>query len=216
MNTVRGRWENFWASEQTSVVLLVDSDDIIDKMVYALANPVKDHLVERASQWPGMSSLDATLRGHSLVAHRPKHFFRDDGPMPKTITLSFQRPPGFEDLSQEGFSNLLRERVAEVEANAARERRRAGRKAMGVAGVVKQRWQDRPSSVEPRRVLDPRVAARNKWRRIEAIQRNKLFQCAYFAARMAFGAGRTDVVFPPGTYWLCRFAGVSCVPAPAS
>jgi hypothetical protein len=36
-NALRGRWENFWSSEQTSVVRLVDPGDIIDKMVYAIA-----------------------------------------------------------------------------------------------------------------------------------------------------------------------------------
>jgi len=41
-NVLRGRWENFWSSEQTSVVRLVDPTDVIDKMTYALTNPVKD------------------------------------------------------------------------------------------------------------------------------------------------------------------------------
>ena len=47
-NALRGRWENFWSSEQTSVVRLVDPGDVVDKMVYALTNPVKDKLVEKA------------------------------------------------------------------------------------------------------------------------------------------------------------------------
>ena len=45
MNWLRGRWENFWSSEQTSVLRLVDRDDVMDKMVYALTNPAKDNLV---------------------------------------------------------------------------------------------------------------------------------------------------------------------------
>src|SRR3954447_6932906 len=58
-NALRGRWENFWSSEQTSVVRLVDAADVIEKMVYALTNPVKDALVEKAKDWPGVSSLEA-------------------------------------------------------------------------------------------------------------------------------------------------------------
>ena len=54
-NALRGRWENFWSSEQTSVVRLVDPNDVIDKMTYALTNPVKDGLVERAHHWPGVT-----------------------------------------------------------------------------------------------------------------------------------------------------------------
>ncbi len=56
-NALRGRWENFWSSEQTSVVRLVEPTDILDKMTYALTNPVKDGLVEKAHHWPGVSSV---------------------------------------------------------------------------------------------------------------------------------------------------------------
>jgi putative transposase len=41
-NCLRGRWENFWASEQTSAVELVGSEDVLEKIGYVLCNPVKD------------------------------------------------------------------------------------------------------------------------------------------------------------------------------
>ena len=56
-NVLRGRRENLWASEATSVVELVGTDDILAKMTYALTNPVKDGLIDRADQWPGATSL---------------------------------------------------------------------------------------------------------------------------------------------------------------
>jgi hypothetical protein len=43
--------------------------------------------------------------------------------------------------------------------------------------------------------------------RIEALQRNKAFIEQYRDARNEKLAGR-DVVFPAGTWWLHRFAGV--------
>ena len=45
-NALLGRWEAFWASEQTSVVELVKAEDVLAKTVYAIANPVTGHLVE--------------------------------------------------------------------------------------------------------------------------------------------------------------------------
>jgi hypothetical protein len=51
MNSLRGRWENFWSSERTSVLRLVDPADVLDKMVYALTNPVKDNLVAKVTEW---------------------------------------------------------------------------------------------------------------------------------------------------------------------
>jgi hypothetical protein len=51
------------------------------------------------------------------------------------------------------------------------------------------------------------VATRNKWARIEALLRNRAFTVEYASARERW---RNDIpaVFPPGTYWLQRFASV--------
>ena len=98
-NALRGRWENFWSSEQTSVVRLVDPNDAIEKMTYALTNPVKDRLVERAHQWPGVTSLHAVLHNRPLTATRPKHFFRDEGPMPETVRLCLCASTGLQHLT---------------------------------------------------------------------------------------------------------------------
>ena len=209
-NALRGRWENFWASEQTSVVRLVDPDDILAKMTYALSNPVKDRLVERARHWPGASSL----AGKPLTATRPRHFFRDDGDMPETITLAISRPKAFKELDDAAFAQLVLDRVRGVEEAVANERHRTGEHVLGRRAVLAQRWSDRPATREPRRQLDPRVAAKSKWSRIEALMRNRDFRAAYAAARKSFIAGIRDVVFPAGTYWLCRFVEAVCAPPP--
>jgi len=211
-NCLRGRWENFWSSEQTSVVRLMDPEDVLNKMVYALANPAKDHLVERAAEWPGVSALKAVVGKTTLWAVRPRHFFRADGEMPARVSLEFLRPPGFEHLSPKQFASTLRERIAAVETAAAEERLRTGRRVLGVATILSQRWHDRPSTRESRRQLDPRVAARNKWRRIEALLRNKDFLDAYYAARDSMIAGVRDVIFPAGTWLLRNFAPIRCLP----
>ena len=214
-NALRGRWENFWSSEQTSVVHLVDPNDIVDKMTYALTNPVKDGLVEKAHHWPGVTSLDTLMHGRPLVASRPKHFFREEGPMPDVVSLPFGRPEGFEDLSTKAFANLVIERVRVVEELAAGERRRTGGSVLGRRAVLDQKWSDRPGTREPRRQMNPRVAARSKWSRIEALMRNRAFRDAYAAARASFAAGIRDVIFPAGTYWLRRFTQAICAPCPA-
>jgi putative transposase len=214
-NALRGRWENFWSSEQTSVVRLVEPGDVLEKMTYALTNPVKDGLVERARQWPGVTSLEAMMRGTRLYASRPRHFFRDEGVMPETVSLSFSRPKGLEHLSAAEFVELVAERVRQVEEMVLVERRRTGARVLGRRGVLAQRCGDRPNNREPRRELNPRVAARSKWHRIEALLRNKAFRDAYAAARATFIAGVRDVLFPAGTYWMRRFANALCAPAPS-
>jgi len=64
----------------------------------------------------------------------------------------------------------------------------------------------------PRRQLSPRVASKNKWRRIEALQRNKAWLAAYRAAFARLRAGFGDAVFPAGTYELFRLSLVACHP----
>jgi putative transposase len=209
-NALRGRWENFWAPEQTSAVELVDANDVLAKLIYTLGNPVKDHLVQASHHWPGASSLAGHLRGERFTARRPSHLFRPDGPMPTTVTLELARPPGLEELPQDKLAAVIRDLLTVAEQSAADERARTGVRVLGRKGVLGQRWFDRPRSSEPRRELSPRVACRNVWRRVEALGRNRAFVAAYWAARELFLAGVRVVVFPAGTYWLRRFAGASC------
>jgi hypothetical protein len=91
-NTHLGRFENFWSSEATSVVRLVEANDIIEKMTYAFTNPSAADLVDTVEEWPGVATFDATISGGHITATRPKHFFRDDGSMPEVISLRIARP----------------------------------------------------------------------------------------------------------------------------
>jgi len=206
-NSLRGRWENFWSSEATSVVELVSAEDILAKMTYALTNPVKDGLIDRADQWPGATSIFANLNERAISARRPSHFFRKDGDMPALVSLKIERPPGFEDLDAAEWRALLTDRIRSVETSTRNERHADGRRILGRAGVLRQRPTDRPYSDEARRKVSPHVASVNRWARVEALQRNKTFLAAYRAARELWKTG-ISTIFPAGTYWLRRFAGV--------
>jgi putative transposase len=204
-NALRGRWENMFSSEPVSLVHLVGVEDVIAKLVYAASNPVKDGLVDRVDHWPGVNGLSALLNGRSLRARRPTHFFRADGCMPAEVTLDLTLPPELGDPTK--ILLAVRDGVKVVEAEQAAIRARTGKTVLGRRRILRQSWRDSPTTHEPRRTLNPRVAARSVWLRIEALQRNKWFVEAYRAARTAWLAG-IPTVFPPGTYWLRRFAGV--------
>lgn len=208
-NALRGRWESMWATEQTSAVELVLPEDVFEKMIYALANPVADHLVERVHQWPGVSSLAATVANKPLTAHRPKAFFRPDGNTPATVSIPLLLPPDLVANDRARFIKQLEERIAEAERRAAAERRESRRHIVGRVTVLAQHWNESPSSREPRRGLDPKVACKNTWGRIEALARNKVWQEAYRRAREAF-LGGFQAIFPLGTFWLRRYAGATC------
>ncbi len=208
-NARLGRWENLWAAEPPSLVRLEGRDDVLDRLVYVATNPVAAGLVERSHQWPGVNGLPALLAGRAMVARRPEHFFGPDSALPEVVSLEPSIPPELGDAA--AVKRELRERVRAAEDRLARERAAAGVPVMGVRAVLAQAFTDSPRTHEPRRVLRPRVAARNLWLRIEALRRNRVFLDAYRAARALWLAG-LDVVFPAGTYWLHRFAGVPVAP----
>jgi len=114
-------------------------------------------------------------------------------------------PPGFD--SAEAFRDQLADALAEREAQAARDAR-AG--FLGVARVLAQKATARPAPGEPRRTLNPRVAARDKWKRIEALGRLVEFLRSYRSAWAARRAGGLHTTFPRGTYLLRVVHGVPC------
>ncbi len=210
-NALRGRWENVWSTEEPCVVETVTSEDLLCKLVYIATNPVKDGLVEKYHHWPGPSFVRALLSGKPLKATRPKYFFRENGPMPATIELHVKLPDGFPE--PQAFLAELERRIHKVEADCALERQKTGRRVLGRRAILRQSWRDSPSSREPRRVLRPRVASRDKWKRIEILQRNREWQREYRRALLAMRA-RLPAEFPYGTYWLATFAGVHVKPPP--
>ncbi|HUQ06699.1 MAG TPA: hypothetical protein VM261_29555 [Kofleriaceae bacterium] len=209
-NAHLGREENFWSSDPPSYVRYDDPSEVLDSVVYTITNPVKDGLVERVSQWPGVNSLQALLEQRPMRAVRPAHYFRANGPMPEVVMLELVIPPELGD--GETVRNELRKRVAAAELGFEKERAITGQRVLGRTAVLRQSWRAAPKTVAPRGGLRPRHAARRLWRRIEVLRRERLFLEAYRAARLQWLAG-FDVVFPYGTYWLRRFAGVKVAPA---
>ncbi|WP_242393022.1 hypothetical protein [Anaeromyxobacter oryzisoli] len=201
MNCLLGRWDGFWERDTYSAVRLETPEAVIEKMVYVLANPVAAGLVRRGQQWPGLWSSPSLVGGAPIVAERPAGFFRKLGRMPASATLQLKRPPGFE--TDAAFAERLSEKLREAEDHAATELEAQGRSFLGAPRVLAQKPYARPAPSEPRRKLNPRVACRTKWKRIEALQRLEEFGRAYQAALESWRAGVRDVIFPLGT-WLMR------------
>ena len=208
VNASLGRWESFWAPSSYSAVVLATADDIVAKSAYVLANPVAAGLVRRGRDWPGLWSAPEQLGGASILAARPTTFFRPSGYMPEAAELELTAPPGF--ASPDEFRVRLVQALAELEDNARRGIVSSGRGFLGRARALTQNPRGRPSSGEARRQLNPRVAARDRWKRIEALSRVLDFIDAYREARDAFRAGLRDTVFPAGTYLLRVAHGVQC------
>ena len=205
VNALRHHSENVWATKPPSLVELVEADDVVDKIVYTATNPVKDGLVEKMHSWPGPRTVAAMFNDKAMHATRPGYLFRDDGPMPERVELKFEIPTELGDPAD--VLARVRAGCIAVETAMAEGRARTNRRVLGRRNILRQSWRDAPETVEPRRRLQPRVAARNPSARIEALLRNRQFRVDYRDARARWLAGE-HVVFPVGTYWLRWFANV--------
>jgi putative transposase len=204
-NALLGRWEAFWAPGSYSAVRLESPEDIVAKTAYALANPVAARLVRRGTEWPGLRTTPEQIGGTPLRAERPRTFFRSNGYLPAAAELELSVPPGFASAAE--FREQLSAASLALEQAAVSSE---GRGVLGVAKVLAQKPWARPPSGEPRRVLNPRVAARDRWKRIEALSRLKEFLSAYRAAWTERRRGMQGVIFPAGTYLLRVLHRVEC------
>lgn len=216
LNAHLGRWEAFWAPGSYSAVRLESRDAVLRKIVYTLANPVSSGLVRSAHDWPGLWSSPRAIGASPVQVPRPAIFFASNGKMPATCPLTLVRPPQFSELSDEEFQTLVQQSLDEREKALQAEFDAQGVAFLGRKDVLEQKPTDAPTSREPRRGLNPRVAERDATLRAAALNGLMAFWAAYRIALDAFRRGVADVVFPAGTYWLRVHLGVRCAePAPS-
>jgi REP-associated tyrosine transposase len=208
LNAALGRWESFWAPSSYSAVALHSTADIIEKAAYVLANPVAAGLVRHGRDWPGLWSAPEQIDAGAIQAQRPDTFFRRGGSMPERAELELTSPPGFD--SPADFRDQLVAALVSCEDRAVAACASEGRRFMGAESVLVQNPTARPAQPEARRRLKPRVAGRDKWKRIEALSRLLAFLRSYREAWVALRAGARNVLFPAGTYWLRVAHGVRC------
>ena len=213
LNAHYGRWENFWTPGPYSRQVLGDVEAVLEEIAYTIANPVLADLVKRPEDWPGVISLPGDI-GKVWTVDRPDWYFRQNGTVPESAEGSIHVPQGFEGLSSSNFTALVGERVeAKVDA-AKRNRESKNRKVLGPLRVLSQKWHDKPRTGTPRRKLNPRVACKDIRLRKALLIALEFFRKEYRKARLRFRDGDRQVLFPFGTYWMRRHAGVLCHPPP--
>jgi REP element-mobilizing transposase RayT len=212
VNAALGRFEGFWAAAGSySAVEPLDASDVLAKIAYVLANPVAAGLVKRGAEWPGLWTGPEQIGTTTLTARKPKGFFDPKGYLPETVDLELTVPPCF--ASGDEFRAQLAAALSELEERHRQELASQGRRFLGAARAMAQSPFARPAPGEPRFALSPRIAARDKWKRIEGLFRMKRFEEQYREARARWCSGIRDAVFPVGTYLMRIMHGVQCAGA---
>lgn len=207
INALRGRFETVWNRDKACDTRRPTKDaKAMRDLVYTLTNPVKDGLVKWGDQWEGFTTYGWRFE-ESRRFRKPSFLFDPQGNMPEHVNLTLHRPPIYSHLSDDELFDLIMDAVRKCEIGWHETFRRSNRRFVGVGKLRRQRWNVPSRSFEERFTQTPGVAAKSTWSLLAELQRDREWEREYAKAREQLLAGR-NAVFPAGTYWLRRFAGV--------
>jgi len=203
------KWEGpIWEPEQTSVVRLLTEQAIIEKLAYLMANPVKAGLVRHARDWPGITVLPHELGRRIWTVKRPKSYFNaKNAGWPDRITLALTLPPSLEEsYSAEALREAVQEELERQERMAHLEIRKRGWRVLGADRVRRISPYRRATSFELLRDRNPTFAVGRGQNKMffAAVAELRAFRRAYREALEKWRAGLRSVVFPQGTWCMCR------------
>ena len=181
----------------------------IHRLRYLLAAGVKEFLVDRVAQWPGVHSAAALTKGEALAGHwysRSKEYGDrqrgkknvDPRKHASAQRVSLSPLPCWKHLPEKIWRRHVEELVAEIDAEGAKKRRRTGRCSLGVERIMGRKPTRRPRKVKksPR----PRyhaTAAREFQRWREALG---MVIKEFYDASGLWRSGDRSVTFPEGTF----------------
>jgi len=190
-------WERRYAAQP-----LLDEAALLDKVRYVLAHGVKEGLVRRCSEWPGLSALPLmrdgnpqtfrwmnwTRRCRSAPASRRGPRLDERWAEPEELKLTTLPIRGFDRLS------LVRQFLDDCVRGIEKQARLTYRKVMGAQGVCDQHPQRRPA--RPERSAAPWCHTTIQRLREEFMERYRSFASAFLEASAAWRAGNLGAPFP--------------------
>jgi hypothetical protein len=202
------KWEGpTWDHEPTSVVRLLTTQAVIDKLAYVMANPVAAGLVHRARDWPGLTVLPNDLGRRTFVVDRPNDFFDPQNPKwPDRVDVSLTVPPALSHLDDQAFREAVSQALAAREREAKDEVRARGWQVLGSRRIRQLSPYRRAQSSEEILSRNPTFAVGRGQAHafLTAVQALRAFRRAYREAFEQWRAGYRSVVFPQGTWCMCR------------
>ncbi len=197
-----------WADRFHMVPVSWEERSQVDRLEYLIANSVKEGLVDRVADWPGVHCAEALMKGKPLAGtwydrtkeHHARQRNEDFDPQDFATEeqLVFSPLPCWAHLSSEEHRGRMAEIVARVDEEAARERQRTGARSLGVKKILRTSPHKRPRRVDksPR----PRFHAATKRVLKHLREAHAEVVAAFREASQRLLAGDRDVEFPEGTF----------------
>ena len=216
-------WEHkIWRRRYGAIPVSDEEGAQVGRMRYILAHGVKEGLVKRVTDWPGVHCAEYLMSGEALAGHwydrtaeyRARHAGKRFGKhdFAEREELIFAKLPCWKEMSDEDYRAAITEMVADVEAEARVAMALSGRRVMGAKRVLRQKPFAKPKKAgqEAKKRPAPLVHAATAEVRKAWIAGYRLFEAAYRAAAERLKKGERDVRFPDG----CFPPGLPFVPFP--
>jgi REP element-mobilizing transposase RayT len=198
-----------WSDRYESIPVSDEPAAQVDRLRYVLANGVKEGLVARVDEWPGITMIKAVLDAEPIrgtwVNRSKKYRARlrkkqdfDPRSFAEEETVALSQLPCWRHLSPEVYRDLVAGLVREIEADAAAERRLTGREPLGPKAILSQHPQTRPQKLK--KSPAPRFHAASKDARQMLRAAYGIFLAAFREAAERLKAGDRLAKFPNGCF----------------
>jgi REP element-mobilizing transposase RayT len=143
-----------WERRYQAILVSDEEGALIGRFRYIVSHGVKEDLVPRLQEWPGIHCVHSLLGGEPLAGHwfdrtleyamrrRGETFDRFQFATPETVHLSSL--PCWAHLSPEAYRQRVAAMVTEIEEEAAAARQRAGKHSLGARAILAQHPHTRP------------------------------------------------------------------------
>ncbi len=200
--------EKIFPTRYRAIVVTAEPAAQIARLKYSLSHGVKENLVERVEEWPGVHGVHSLLTGEPMTGiwhdRTAEYFARRRGKIVEpfqfvtTETLTLAPLPCWKHLPPEKRRELAARLVREIDEEAAAERTRMGKSPLGRAGVLAQNPHDHPE--RPKKSPAPLVHAASKAFRLEFRQLYAAFVAAFREAAEKLERGDRAAPFPRGSF----------------
>ncbi len=203
-----GWTDRIWSRRYQAILVSDEEAAQVDRLTYILANGVKENLVARVEEWPGVHSAHALLTGEPVegiwydrtLARNLR--LRRKTPAPGEVeirqTVVLSQLPCWKHLMPEAYRSRVAELIRGIETTAAAERAKKGIEPLGVEKILAQDPETRPEILD--RSPAPFVHAATRKIRKELREAYGWFVAAYREAADRLRKGDRNAAFPPGSF----------------
>lgn len=200
--------EKFWAHRYEGILVSEEEEAQVARLKYLLSHGVKEGLVARPTDWPGVHCACSLVSGEPLegvwidrtalhAARGKSHPAARDSCLHKEL-FRFHKLPCWRHLDDEEYRRRILDLLAEIEQEALATRRES---PVFIPGARKLRRQDPHTPIpRPQKGPAPQFHAFRSQVREEMRRAYALFLSAYRVAAERLRRGERDVRFPPGCF----------------